>query len=82
MPFFGKSTYEDYGDFKGLKEKPIQIDRLNNSRNPLGVPLPFMGESLHDASYKPYQIGAGGKVPELAKVRVTPDLGQCSKTNL
>lgn len=32
LPFFGKPVSEDYGDFKGLNEKPINVDRNDKSR--------------------------------------------------
>ena len=70
MPFFGKTTSGDYGDFKGLKEKPIQLDnQLFKSRNPLGVNMPFFTHSLYDDSFKPYRVSQdASKEPHLQKV--------------
>lgn len=68
LPFMGKPTYADYGDFKGLKEKPIKFDRLKNA-SPLSVDMPFSTESLYNTSFKPYKIGkAGSNEPRLEKV--------------
>lgn len=70
MPWFGKPTSHDYGDFKGLSEKPIQIDnKLFKGRNPLGVEAPFLTTSLYSDSFQPFKIGdATNKEPQLEKV--------------
>ena len=32
MPFLGKPVNQDYGDFKGLNEKPIKIEPDKGSK--------------------------------------------------
>ena len=71
MPFFGKSTYQDYGNFRGLADKPIQLDHKDDkqARNPLGASVPFIGSTLYEASYKPFKINPrGSHEPPLDKV--------------
>ena len=77
MPFFGKSTYQDYGSFRGLADKPIQLDPRDGkqARNPLGASVPFIGSSLYEASYKPFKINPrGSREPLLEAVTAKPPL--------
>ena len=37
-------------------------------RNPLGVDLPFLGDTTYDNHFKPFQTGPGNGEPKLAPV--------------
>lgn len=67
---FAKTTASEIGDFKGLDEKPIQLDNhLFKSRNPLGVNIPFMTTSLYEDTFKPFKLyQSKAKEPKLQKV--------------
>lgn len=71
MPFLGKPTNGDYGDFKGLNEKPIKVEPEKGQKNPLGVDLPFLGATTYDNHFKPYQVGPGNGEPQLDPVSLS-----------
>lgn len=74
MPFYGRQTYKDYGNF----DKTGRPDKLNPERgqkNPLGVDLPFIGDTTYGNFYRPFKVGKGDKGPKNDDNEVAPRMG-------
>lgn len=73
MPFHGKSTYKDYGNY-GKDETDYGSLNLHKKfgkstyKNPLGPETPFLGETTVGNFFKPFKVGKTTGGPKLQKV--------------
>merc|ERR1719240_2078639 len=73
MPFHGKSTYKDYGDY-GLGDvdyKGLMMHKTlgkSTYKNPLGPETPFLGETSNCNFFKPFKVGIAKGAPKLEKI--------------
>lgn len=76
MPFFGKTSAVNYGgwgtdpDMIGTQAQPTMNNKKRNP-NPLGVDIPFLGQTAQSAQFKPFKIAKDSEkyeVPTLKKV--------------
>jgi hypothetical protein len=64
MPFMGKSTSSDYGNFLGIKDKPITIHRHLKSRSPLGPNIPLYSDTEYNSYMKAHDPKAMLREPK------------------
>merc|ERR1712032_241510 len=73
MPFHGKATYKDYGNY-GNDEIDLHSLGLHRKfgkstyKNPLGPETPFLGETTVASFFKPFKVGKTTAGPKLQKV--------------
>jgi len=73
MPFNGKATYKDYGNY-GNDEVDLASLGLHKKfgkstyKNPLGPETPFLGETTVGNFFKPFRVGKTTGGPKLQKV--------------
>jgi len=73
MPFHGKATYKDYGNY-GTDEVDLNSLGLHKKfgkstyKNPLGPETPFLGETTVGNFFKPFRVGKTTGGPRLEKV--------------
>lgn len=73
MPFHGKATYKDYGNYT---KDEVDLNSLglhkkfgkSTYKNPLGPETPFLGETTVGNFFKPFKVGKTTGGPQLQKV--------------
>lgn len=65
MPFIGKSTSSDYGNFMGMKDKPITIHRHLNGRSPLGPQIALYGDTEYNSNMISHGTAGKQREPKL-----------------
>jgi len=55
LPFVGKSAYQDnFGNTGGEPSRPLEKSK---NKSPLSPGIPFLGETTHSKTYKPFKVG-------------------------
>lgn len=73
MPFVGRSTYKDYGNY-GPEDTDPKAPGLHKKfgkstyKNPLGPEIPFLGQTWNSTEFKPFKVGKTSGGPKIKHV--------------
>jgi len=58
LPFVGKTAYNNDYEYRPAEQsRPVDRDLLKHKRSPLPPGIPFLGETTHNKTFKPFRIG-------------------------
>jgi hypothetical protein len=55
LPFVGKTAYQE--NFAGQNADPARPLEKSKAKSPLSPGIPFLGETTHNKTYKPFKVG-------------------------